>query len=57
MVARVGDGFQLIRWGRPILGEPLLVPKRPEGSRQLGGESRTPARLLKGSLVAPVLAA
>ena len=33
-----------------------LVEKRPEGSRILGGETRTLARLVKGCLVAAALA-
>jgi hypothetical protein len=32
-----------------------LVGKSSQGSRQLGGETRTPARLLKGCLVAVAL--
>jgi hypothetical protein len=47
-----GDGSQLNRRVRPVLGDHRLVGKSPEGSRQLGGETRTLARRLKGSLVA-----
>jgi hypothetical protein len=32
---------------RPVLGDHRLVGKSPEGSRQPGGETRTPTRLLK----------
>jgi hypothetical protein len=50
------DGSQLPGRVRPVLGDHRLVGKRPEDSRQAGRETRTLARLLKGWLVAAVLA-
>ena len=50
-----GDGSQLDRKARPVLGKPLLVGKSPKGSRQLGGETRTLPRLVGWCLVAAVL--
>jgi hypothetical protein len=55
-LARGGDGSQLARRVRPVLGDRCLVGKSPEGSRQPGWETRTLARLLKRCLVAAALA-
>jgi hypothetical protein len=51
-----GDGSQLGRRVRPVLGELLLVGRSPEGSGvAVGGETRTLPRLRKGCLVAAAL--
>ena len=46
MVPPGGDGSQLAQNVRPVLGDHRLVGKSPEGSRQPGGETRSPLRLL-----------
>jgi hypothetical protein len=56
MLAPSGDGSQLDGRVRPVRGDPPARGQEPEGSRQLGGETRTPARLLKWCLVAAALA-
>ena len=39
MLAPGGDGSQLGRRVRPVLGDHRLVGKSPEGSRQPGGQA------------------
>jgi hypothetical protein len=49
-LGRGGDGSQLDRRVRPVLGDHRVVGKSPEGSRQPGAETRTLARLFRSYL-------
>jgi hypothetical protein len=46
-------GFTLTVGVRPVFGDHRLVGKSPEGSRQLGGETRTPAAAVVASVAVP----